>query len=135
MAVEEGQLELLTFNLMGVRMAVDLLQVGALMGLEEAEEAGLKVEYLHEKIGFRPEPVTYESPKVLRLKDGAANSGIVIGGMEDIITVGPESVKPFPLFFESLLKSRAFPCAALKDGELILLLDINGLCAPEQGCR
>ncbi len=63
-----GQLQLLTFSVMGVKMGADTDQISEMLDTEAAAGRGTEIYRFDEKIPFRSGPVIYRSPVVLMIK-------------------------------------------------------------------
>lgn len=121
------EIQLLTFVVTGVRMAVDTEQINAMV--EPGQAGEVEVVPLHEKISFSTEQVSYRAPKVILIKDEGSTSGVVIDQPEDIISVTIDSIRALPRLLEECIRPRAFWGVALKGGEIILLIDFYRLLA------
>lgn len=120
------ELELLAFDIMGIRMAADTGQLAGVLKPEEARNRGIVATGLHERLHFRGSAVRYEDPHVLVLKSEGGRPGIVVDRPQEIFSAKIDAIRPMP----SLLAaggSRAVWGTLLLDGECILLVDFYKL--------
>ena len=120
-------LELLTFTVMGVRIGVDTGQIERMVTPEAAEGMGVDYSPLHERLSFGGMPVKYDSPRVLVIKGEKPPTGILIDFPDDISSFRIDSLRPLPQLFESCGVAGAVWGAAIRDKEVILLLDFYKL--------
>ncbi len=108
MTEKVDDIQVLVFNIMGVKMGVDTEQVYGMRDHLHAEGEDLKIARFHEKIPFRITPVIYRSPKILLIRDDAASSGsgIIVDEPEDIVSIPIDSIRPLPPLLELLCPSR-----------------------------
>jgi len=126
------ELYLLVFKVMGIRMGIDVDEVDEMLEPDQLEGTSYKIFPLHEKIPFRGGPVLYKSPKVLLLKEvgtdlKSAATGLLIDQPEDILSVSIDSIHPLPPLLEARNRPAVIWGAALKEGEVILLIDFYKL--------
>lgn len=124
------EIQLLVFNIMGVRLGIDIDQIYEIY--EILEQDPMKRErygasWFHEKIPFRINPIIYKSPKLLLVRDEETTSGIIIDQPEDILSVTIDAIQPLPPLLEALNRSSAIWGVTLKDEEIILLVDLYKL--------
>lgn len=116
-------MEVLTFNIGGVKMGVDTSQVAAMLKPEQAEEMGIGVSGFAEKIPFRDSDITYSTPKVIVIKDEGIPYGILIDRPDDIVPVSIDDIRPLPPVVNACIGSKAIWGALLRGAEVILLVD------------
>jgi len=123
----QEELQVLTFDVGGVIMAIDASQVDRIMDIEEAIYRQFKFEWLDDKIPFCGK-VAFASPKVLWIKDEKIPFGIVIDKPGSIVSVPRDSLRPLPALSKS---PKAIWGAALVNNEVLLLVDFYKLRSQE----
>jgi chemotaxis signal transduction protein len=128
-----NEIQVLIFNIMGIKMGVNMEQICGMREINQAEEKGLKIVKFHEKTPFRITPVIYRSPKLLLIQDDgtSSGSGIIVDEPEDIVSIPINSIRPLPPLLELLCPSKAIWGAILRDEEIILLVDFFRLLEVE----
>lgn len=91
-----GEIQLLTFTVMGVTIGIDAEQIAEVLDLENAEARGLTPCCFHELLSFGGWSIKYRSPKVIMIKDRSSASAVVIDMPEDIIVVSLDAIRPMP---------------------------------------
>ena len=123
-------INVLLFQVMGVRMAVDVEQTAGMLDPRDESVNETSVVSFHEKLflrnGGRP---TYIAPMVLLARDSEGKRGLLIDQPEDIVSIGVGSIRPLPALIEGLRESRAVWGVALIEGEMVLLVDLCELIA------
>jgi chemotaxis signal transduction protein len=127
------ELQLLTFTVMGVRMGVDTAQVGGILNVEEADAMGLFYSPLHELTPFRPGPAGYDCPRVLLIKGETPPCGVLVGAPDDMPSFCLDSLRSLPPLVEASCASSAIWGVAIRNEEVILLLDFDKLPRPRAG--
>lgn len=133
-----GELRLLTFTMMGVRLGVDTAQIDGMATPEAAGELGVAFSPLHEELTFRGGPFGYVSPRVLMIKGETPPRGILVEAPDDITSFGLDSLRPLPPLLEACGMPGAVWGIAVRDEEVIVLLDfykLNGPCGPAGSVR
>lgn len=133
-AYSQEDLQVLTFNVGGVSMAVDTAQIDKILETDEAAEKKLKTERLDKIIPFYNSPVIFGSPRVLVTKDEVP-FGIVIDRPGDIVSVPLDSIRPLPALLSDSKCPKAIWGAALRNDEVILLVDFYKLKNKEDMVR
>ncbi|HAK87745.1 MAG: hypothetical protein A2077_07240 [Nitrospirae bacterium GWC2_46_6] len=118
-----GEVELLTFNIGGVKMGVDTAQIAAMLETGQAEERGVSVSGLFEKMPFRGREITCSAPHVIVIKDEGDPYGILIDRPDDILRVSIDDIRHLPPIFAACGCSKAIWGAVLKGEDVILLVD------------
>ncbi len=109
-------------------MGIDMEQICEMRDVNRVNEGDLKIAYFHEKLPFGSKKIScYDSPKILIPKNDGEGMGIVIDQPEDIVSMSIDSIRPLPPLLESIDKSSAIWGAALKNDEIILLVDFYNL--------
>lgn len=132
------ELRIMTFNMMGTRMGVDIRQVSQMLEPGHATQ-GLRVAHLHEGLSFGDRGISYRSPRVLLLKD--EETAVMIDQLEDIVPVDLDSIRPLPSVFDVHMKNALVWGVALIEEEIVLLVDLFQLVAAyplssqQGGCR
>jgi len=121
------ELELLTFSIGEVKMAVDTAQVAAMLKTGQAEERGVSVSSLFEKIPFYGAEIGYSAPHVIVIKDEGEPYGVLIDRPDDIIRVSIDDIRPLPPVVASCSSSKAIWGAVLIAEGIILLIDFYKL--------
>ncbi|MBI4691591.1 MAG: chemotaxis protein CheW [Nitrospirae bacterium] len=124
------ELQILTFNIGGVNMAVDTTQIGRMLEIDEAVERNLKIERLDDRISFYDIAVIYSAPKVLMINDKMP-FGVVIDKPDDIISVPIDSLRPLPALISDSKCPKAIWGVALMNDEVVLLIDFYKLQSAE----
>lgn len=130
------EIQLLIFDLMGIKFGVDIEQVSEiyeLMDLGQMKGARYEASWFHEKIPFRQGPVVYKSPRLLSLKDKETTLGIIIDQPEDILSITLNDIQPLPSLLEVLNRPSAIWGVALKGERTILLVDFYKLFVNKEG--
>jgi chemotaxis signal transduction protein len=122
-------IRVLLFNVLGVRMGVDVEQTAGMLDPRNASVEQLNVVSFHEKLFRRDDRPTYVAPMVLLVKDDEGNHGLLIDQPENIVSVGAEDIRPLPALIEASMQSRAVWGVALIEGEMVLLVDLYELVA------
>jgi len=122
-----NEIELLTFSIGGVKMAVDTAQIASMLKTGQAEEGGVRIRSLLEKIPFCSTEIDYRIPHVIVIKDEGEPYGVLIDRPEDIIRVSIDEIRPLPPVIASCSSSRAIWGAVLKGQDIILLIDFYRL--------
>jgi chemotaxis signal transduction protein len=120
------ELQILTFNIGGVGMAVDTSQVDRMMDIEDAIHMQSKFEWIDDKILFHGK-VAFTSPTVLWIKDEKIPFGIVIDKPGDIVSVPFDSLRPLPALLSGSKCPGAIWGAVLMNDNVILLVDFYKL--------
>ena len=81
----------------------------------------------HETIGFRGENFSYRAPKSIFLKGCDEDNAILIDSPEDIIPLSVGDIQPLPYLIYCCSKQKALWGAAIIDGEIVLLVDLQKL--------
>jgi chemotaxis signal transduction protein len=123
-AKDVSVIDLLTFNIMGTRMGINMHQVHEMTDTKHAVSMGCNLVHLHQKITFQGADVTYSSPKTLVIKEDANLTGIVIDQPEDTIQVRANLIRPLPTLLQSCMLSKAIWGVALIEGSIVLLIDL-----------
>jgi len=121
------EIQLLTFTIMGTRMGVDTSQVSEMLEPEQAGERGINVHRFNDELPFRDSQVIYNSPKVLLIKNEGPAYGILIDQPDEIGSISLNSIRPIPPLISSCKGPKAIWGAAVKDEEIILLVDFYRL--------
>lgn len=125
------ELELLTFTVSGITMGVDTDQVAEMMKPAQADTLEVKTQMLHDALSFINRPAEYGDPIVLVLKDATAQRGIIVDGADAIASVPFHALRPLPALLEKCAAPGAVWGFAVKDSEVIVLIDLYKLPAAE----
>ncbi len=118
-------IQVLTFDVHGVKMGVDTEQIAAVLDLEDTKKHGQAMHHLHEKISFGRRKVDYGAPKALLIRDGSTFYAVVIDHPDDITVLPIQTIQPLPPLLASPSRTCAFwGAVAHKDG-IILLIDFT----------
>ncbi len=120
-------LELLTFSIGGVKMAVDTAQVSEMLKIEHAADKGINICRIPEKIHFCVQLIGYSDPHVVVIKDVGEPYGVLIDLPEDIVRVSIDDIHTLPQALALSSTSKAIWGALPKDDNVILLLDLYKL--------
>ncbi len=120
------EIRVLVFDTMGTRMAVDVDQIAEMIDPARAEAGEIHVVPIHERLSFRSGDASYDMPRVLVLKDSVDDHGVMIDRPEDIRSIRTECIQALPPLIEAVMKSRAIWGVCLLEGEIVLLIDLNG---------
>ena len=121
-------IHLLIFNIMGIRLGVDMEQVYQMKSPEQVDEEEFQAadfHYFHEMVPFHQESVYYHTPRVLFLRHAECLTGVLIDQPEDIVRVPIDSIQPLPPSLGKGRKSEAIWGVALRDGDIVLLVDFD----------
>ena len=118
-------IRLLTFSVMGVKMAVDAEQIVEIMELEGAKKRAAALHFIHEKISFGKRQVSYRAPKALLLKEGGTVYALVIDNPDDLVAVDIEFIQPLPPLIFSQGGAGAFWGAVAEGDGVTLLVDFS----------
>lgn len=122
------EIHLLVFNIMGTRIGIDTEDIYEILDQDQAKGMKYKIFKFHEQIHSWQKPVVYKSPKVIMIGDNKVNTiGIIIDQLEDIVSIGIESIQPLPPLIAGCNRAMVIWGAALKDDDIILLADTNRL--------
>lgn len=125
--VDFEDIQLLVFNIGGIKIGVDISQVAEMLEPEQAAERGLKISRFSDEIPFREESVVYTSPKVLLVKNEKKPHGIVIDRPDDIISIAIDSIRFLPSVVACCSGTKAIWGAAVHCNDIILLVDFYKL--------
>jgi chemotaxis signal transduction protein len=132
---EIGEIEVLIFSVMGLKLGVETAQVKGILEMEQASVMDLPVSNIHDLIKICPGPVVYKAPKVLLINHGPWPFGIVVDGLEEIEVVRLDRIQLMPFLIEKCTGTKAI-WGSVVDGEgVILLIDFYKLacCNPLTG--
>jgi len=123
------EIQLLIFNIMGIRIGVDMEQVFEMIELGQVEGENFEIFHFYEKVPFDVDPYRfhYNSPKVLLVKDEETVTGVVIDQPDDFIRVKIELIQPLPLLLEATIRPRVIWGVTLVEGQIVLLVDLYRL--------
>lgn len=124
---EPKEIQLLIFNIMGIRIGMDMEQIDAIIKPDQVKIKKLQVFKFHEKLPFRGEAAVYKSPRVLLLKEEKIATGIIIDQPEDIIPITIDSIQPLPSLIEATNRSSAIWGVTLINEKVVLLVDFYKL--------
>jgi len=113
-------LQILIFNIMGVYFAADTEQVARVESFHPPLDETKNITHFHEEFLFPEGPVTYDSPRVLYIKNGR---GIVIDHLEEVRSLPLEQIRTLPELLVQARKPDAIWGVGLVDDKVILLLD------------
>ncbi len=118
-------IQVLTFDVMGVKMGVDTEQIAAVMDLDDTKKQGQAMHHVYEKISFGPRKVDYGAPKALLIRDGGTSYTVVVDHPDDITVLPIQSIQPLPPLLASQRGSCAFWGAVAHKNGIILLIDFT----------
>ena len=122
-------IRVLLFNVLGVRMGVDVEQTAGMLDPRNASVEQFNLVSFHEKLFRRDDRLTYVAPMVLLVRDDKGNHGLLMDQPENIVSLGVEDIRPLPALIEASMQSRAVWGVALIEGEMVLLVDLYELVA------
>ncbi len=119
--------ELFIFKIMDVYFGADMEQIEEM--IEVPSDAGVgEIMAIHKLIPFRATIVTYQTPKVLLVKDEKEGAWpLMIDQAKTIVNLSIDSIQLFPGLMEGSRKSEALWGATFIDENLVLLVDLNKL--------
>ncbi len=121
--IDSREIRVFTFNIMGINLGIDVEQIAGLFEPDKVEAQNIQTFWFHEKISFPEGEVAYNSPKVLIIKDDTSAFGIIIDLPNDIFIISIDSIQPLPSIMKSSGRPEPIWGAALKDEQIILLVD------------
>lgn len=116
-------LEILVFTVGGVHCGIDGELVGRIITLDEAEARKVKFRWFHQLLPFGGDEVDYLRPRVVILKEGGSETGLVIDQPRDIIEVRVGSIRPLPSLLGTGKGGRVFWGGLVLDEKVVLLVD------------
>ncbi len=121
------EIRVLTFTTSGMKMAVDADQIVRLTGLEEAEGRGWKLSTLPDRLARRGGGPLNLDTKVLMAGSESSPIALAIDRLDDILSLQIDDLQPLPRLITSCSASRAVWGAVVRNGEIILLVDLHKL--------
>jgi chemotaxis signal transduction protein len=122
--IQYAEIEILTFDMLNVRLGIDVEQIAEICEPQEAVKRGLKILKLHETVDFCGNEVRYMSPKVLILKD-KKKTGVVVNEPKDIITLNVDFIRPLPPLIDRYKSLIHVWAVAVLDNKMIVLIDLK----------
>ena len=126
------EIEILVFNVMGIRLAVETSQVSGIMDLEHTVDRDVPVFGIPDLLKINFGHVSYKSPKVLLVKCDSSIIGIVVDRLEKVEALGLERIHPMPVLIEKCNGAKAIWGSVVDGDEVLLLIDFYKLpcCSP-----
>lgn len=121
------EIQVLVFEIMGMRFGVDMEQIGKMAELSYAEDRGWNILEFHQVIPLRGAETVYRSPKVLLIKDETGGRAVLIDHAKNVVRVDLDSIRLFPPLLSAKRRSAAVWAVAFVDGEVVLLVDFYRL--------
>ena len=115
------RLEVLTFQLEGVRMAADVEQ---LLEMRDPEHAELAAPLTGIPRTPGPSP-GFQAPKLLVLRGQGYRRVVTIDRPGDVLTLPVDSIQPMPALVAACVGARPFWGAVILDGSPVLLVDLD----------
>jgi chemotaxis signal transduction protein len=114
-------LQFLTFRIGEQRYGIEVSQIAAMHSYDEQTQA----RWLWQLLSLSPPaPVRFN---IIHFKSAADVSAIIINQPEDIISVPLHQIRPFPRLLSPFAQGLGFWGIAVKEEELLLLLDLDQL--------
>lgn len=133
-----GEIQLLTFNIGGMEMGMDMEDVLSISEPQKAAALKIRLFNFADMIDLGTGEYVCTSPKILVVKDEDGSAGIMIEAPEDIITVKTESISELPMLIRGNKGTGPIWGAALKNNKIILLIDtyklISGVSKEARTC-
>ncbi len=117
-------LRVLIFSIGDIRLGTDIAYISEIrrpdqVGRQELDE----IFRLDEKLSFPQTPV-YQSPMILCIRHGGKKIGLMADRIQEIdMPIFIEEIRMLPVLIREITPSSPIWAAAVKDGEIILLLD------------
>ncbi|MBI4388673.1 MAG: hypothetical protein HY580_00710 [Nitrospinae bacterium] len=124
------EIQILVFEIMGMRFGADMEQIAEMSELSYAEDQGWSIQEFHQAVPLGGAEAVYRTPKVLSLKDAAGGKAILIDHAENIVRVALDSIRLFPPLLSEKRRSPAVWAAAFVAGDVVLLVDFFKLPVP-----
>src|SRR5512140_810073 len=120
------EIEVLTFNALGIRLGVDTTQVESVLEMEQASDREVPIADIHEimrSVGSASD----QSPKVLLIRHHPSSFGVIVDRLEAIEVVGLDRIQPMPALIEKSTRTNAIWGSIVDNDEVILLIDFHKL--------
>jgi purine-binding chemotaxis protein CheW len=140
--LESEAREFLTFRLGAESYGIEILKVQEIRGYEKPTAIanapafikgvinlrGVIIPILDLRIKFRLSEVLYDDFTVAIILNVAGRVlGVVVDAVSDVISLGPENIRPAPEFAASVFDTKYITGLGTVDGRMLILLDIETL--------
>jgi len=125
-----AEIDLLMFNAAGVKIAVDTVQVGGIMSLEQAGQQGVRSSTLNEILELGKETSAAPSTVII-CRDGGEVYGIKVDWLDAIVAVPVKAIQPIPEPLSFFTGPRMFWGVVLHGSDVVLLIDLYRLKGPK----
>lgn len=119
-----NELELMVIAMGEVTVGVDTEQIEGMITLAQADEMGVKVCRLQDKIPFMGTRVRLQAPKALLIKH-AQPYAVIVESPQDILSVDLDSIRPLPPLLAACNPCKAVWGVAVRGEGLIFLIDFS----------
>lgn len=119
-----GEIRFLVFNIMEIKLGVNVEQICEMIEPDQARERHLNLFWFHTIIPFHGRPVRYVSPKVLVINANGVAMGIIIDKPEYVKSIPVDVLKPIPPLIEACCQPLVIWGVASMEYEMVLLIDL-----------
>ena len=122
-------IRVLVFTSGGMKLAVDTDQIVKLTGIEEAEGRGWDLFTVQDRLAPHSGAPTNPNAKVLMGGDERLPIAVLIDRLDEILSIPIDDLQPMPRLIALSGAARAVWSAVVRDGEIVLLVDLYKLPA------
>jgi len=120
---DSEELRILIFDIGGVRLGIDTEAISEIRRADQTDRRGAELFRFEERFSFR-ENVVYQSPMAIYIKDENRKFAILIEHPKDVgLPISIDEVRPMPSLIRFCYPDSPFWAAAVKDENIILLVD------------